>query len=222
MHSVRSHAGTEARSLITQIQGQTFTRFPIQIPCQTNKTMPITSCTPEEILSFWFNELLPKQWWQPDRMLDQEIQSRFGSIHQAACQCELYLWRKTATGCLAEIIILDQFSRNIYRQQAQAFSADPLALCLAQNAIASGTDKMLNLTQRAFLYMPYMHSESFTIHDLAVDLFSVQGMEQHLNFEKQHQAIIKRFGRYPHRNALLGRTSTPEEIEFLRTPGSSF
>jgi uncharacterized protein (DUF924 family) len=123
---------------------------------------------------------------------------------------------------LAEIIVLDQFSRNMFRDTAMGFAQDGLALVLAQEAVSQGVDQELSLTQRAFLYMPFMHSESLVIHDLAVKFFSQQGMEGNLDFEFRHKAIIEQFGRYPHRNAVLGRQSTPEELEFLKQPGSAF
>jgi len=123
---------------------------------------------------------------------------------------------------LAEIVALDQFSRNVYRDTARAFAQDALALALAQELVASGQDRSLPLAQRSFAYMPYMHSESALIHAQAVALFSQPGMEDALRFELRHQAIIARFGRYPHRNAILGRISTAEELAFLDEPGSSF
>lgn len=178
--------------------------------------------SPNTILDFWFNELTPKQWWTQSAELDQQIKTRFGALHQAASCGELYSWRETASGVLAEIIILDQFSRNIHRNHPLAFACDALALGLAQMAVANKTDQELDNTRRSFLYMPYMHSESLIIHKIAVALFSAQGMEQNLDFELQHKAIIDRFGRYPHRNNILGRISTPEEVDFLKTPGSSF
>ncbi len=178
--------------------------------------------SPDTILHFWFNEITPKQWWVQSDELDQEIKSRFSDVHRAASCCELYGWRETTAGVLAEIIILDQFSRNIYRNHPYAFASDALALALAQTAVAIKIDHELDNTQRAFLYLPYMHSESQMVHKVAVSLFSKQGMEENLNFELQHKAIIDRFGRYPHRNKILSRASTPEEIDFLKTPGSSF
>jgi len=118
--------------------------------------------------------------------------------------------------------VIDQFSRNIYREKPASFSNDPLALILAQTAVQLGADKDLEPDARAFLYMPYMHSESALIHVEAVRLFSHPGLERNLDFELRHKAVIDRFGRFPHRNAILGRTSTPEETAFLLTPGSSF
>ncbi len=177
---------------------------------------------PDHILDFWFNEVTPEQWWIKSDAFDQWITQRFGSLLLAAERCELYAWRETAKGRLAEIIVLDQFSRNIYRDTPRAFANDPLALGLAQTAVALKADLALEPSEKAFLYMPYMHSESPMIHTLAVSLFSQKDMEASLNFEYQHKTIIDRFGRYPHRNDILDRPSTPEEIAFLATPGSSF
>lgn len=154
--------------------------------------------------------------------MDQHIIERFSGVLAKAAACECYEWRTTAHGRLAEIIVLDQFSRNIYREDAKAFANDTLALALAQEAVSSGDDQPLSAVERSFLYMPYMHSESAAIHRIAMQLFDQPGLENNLDFEKRHKAIIDRFGRYPHRNAVLGRTSTPEEVEFLKQPGSSF
>lgn len=184
--------------------------------------MNSTPQTPDAVLAFWFEEISPRQWWAQSEDLDRQIASRFGALHGAAARCELFSWRESAGGRLAEIIVLDQFSRNIHRNRPQAFACDPLALALAQTAIEIGADRELEAARRAFLYMPYMHSESPAIHAVAVSLFAAPGMEGNLDFELRHKAIIDRFGRYPHRNAALGRTSTAEEIEFLKTPGSSF
>ena len=177
---------------------------------------------PTVILDFWFKEISQKQWWAKSDDFDRHIESRFGALHRAAQRCELYGWRTSAQGRLAEIIVLDQFSRNIYRDQPDAFACDALALGLAQTAVATGADRDLYIVQRSFLYMPYMHSESALIHAVAVSLFDQPGMESNLSFERKHQAIVDRFGRYPHRNAILGRASTLEEIDFLGRPGSSF
>jgi uncharacterized protein (DUF924 family) len=119
-------------------------------------------------------------------------------------------------------MVLDQFSRNIHRDTAAAFANDALALALAQEAVARGSDRELPVPHRAFLYLPWMHSESPTIHEEALRLFAQPGLEHNLEFERQHKAIIDRFGRYPHRNEALGRASTQEELAFLREPGSSF
>ncbi len=174
---------------------------------------------PQNILNFWFEELEPKQWWVKDLSLDALIKERFEGVHQAAMAGELFSWRDTPQGRLAEIIVLDQFSRNMFRGKPESFSSDALALCLAQTAVAVGDDLKLSDQQRSFLYMPYMHSESLLIHDEAMKLFKDLG---NLDFEIKHRDIIVKFGRYPHRNEILGRASTAEEIEFLTQPGSSF
>jgi len=176
----------------------------------------------EDILDFWFNELSKAQWFAKDDELDETITQRFSATLAAAAQCELFHWRESATGRLAEIIVLDQFSRNVYRDQAAAFANDSIALALAQEAVQLGVDAQLTTEQKAFLYMPYMHSESLVIHDVAMQLYDQPGLEYNLEFEVKHRDIIVRFGRYPHRNALLGRQSTTEEQEFLTQPGSSF
>ncbi|GEN27455.1 membrane protein [Halovibrio variabilis] len=176
----------------------------------------------QAILDFWFEELTPAQWFKKDPEMDRTILQRFGELHAQAAQCECYAWRSTAQGRLAEIIVLDQFSRNIYRHDARAFATDALALALAQETVAAGADAKLTRQQRVFVYMPYMHSESATIHELALPLFDQPGLEENFNYEVSHKAIIDRFGRYPHRNALLGRTSSDEELAFLKQPGSSF
>jgi uncharacterized protein (DUF924 family) len=177
---------------------------------------------PHPILHFWFTELTPKQHYAKDAALDDAIRTRFGATLEAAARCELFTWRTTPEGRLAEVLVLDQFSRNVYRDTARAFAQDALALALAQQLVASGQDRSLPLAQRSFAYMPYMHSESALIHAQAALLFSQPGMEDSLRFEQRHQAIIERFGRYPHRNAIWGRASTPEELAFLNEPGSAF
>lgn len=175
-----------------------------------------------DILTFWFEEITPPQWWKKDEALDRLITERFAEIHRRAALCELFEWRKDAHGRLAEVIVLDQFSRNMFRNFPLSFAYDALALALAQEAVAVGADKSLNQAERSFLYMPYMHSESLKIHEIAAELFRNSGNQNSLDFELKHKAIIERFGRYPHRNSILGRISTDEEIEFLKQPGSGF
>lgn len=156
------------------------------------------------------------------QIFDRIIAERFSDIHAKAIRCELFAWRKFAEGRLAEIILLDQISRNLCRDSAKAFENDALALALAQDAISTGADQKLTAVQRAFLYMPLMHSESLLIHEVAVDLYESNHLPSFLDFEIKHQLIIKQFGRYPHRNAALGRQSTQTEIEFLKRPESFF
>ena len=175
-----------------------------------------------DILSFWFDEIDPKQQWQVSEEFDRLIANRFGAIHDSAVRGELYKWRTSASGRLAEIIVLDQFSRHIYRHQPDAFSSDASALVLAQWAVSLDCGREFDPVRSVFFYMPYMHSESSVIHELAVPLFSSVGMERSFDFELRHKKIIDTFGRFPHRNKILGRQSSSTEIEFLKTPGSSF
>ena len=184
--------------------------------------MDAPQTTPETILAFWFEEIEPAAWWRKSDDFDRTIESRFGAVHRAAARCELYAWRRSAPGRLAEIIVLDQFSRNIHRDTPLAFACDPLALALAQAAVEAGADGEVTDARRVFFYMPYMHSESPAIHAVATTLFANPGAQGNLEFERRHKAIVDRFGRYPHRNAILGRASTAEELEFLKTPGSAF
>lgn len=176
----------------------------------------------EEIIKFWFEDVEEFKWWAKDDDFDRLIIDRFSKIHSSAAGCELYEWRSNPEGCLAEVIILDQFSRNMFRGKPQAFAYDSLALSLSQSAIHSGMDQLLDSRMKGFLYLPYMHSESKKIHEVAVALYEKNGNSANLEFELKHKAIIDRFGRYPHRNAILGRESTSEEIEFLKLPGSGF
>ncbi|MCF9033652.1 DUF924 family protein [Acinetobacter nectaris] len=174
------------------------------------------------VLDFWFNPEHKAMWFAKDTQFDQKIADQFQKIHHAASQAELWSWRTTAEGRLAEIIILDQFSRNLFRDQPQAFAQDALALALAQEAISLELDQTLSPEQRSFLYMPFMHSESKVIHEHAVVLFEKLGNPLNLEFEYKHKVIIDRFGRYPHRNKVLGRKSTAEEETFLTQPDSHF
>ncbi len=176
----------------------------------------------EDILYFWFVEAGPERWWQKSDTFDALIKRRFETVYEAARVGEYSEWRGSARGRLAEIIVLDQFPRNMFRGSMRSFEADTLALMLSQEAVRCGADKSLNADEQAFLYMPYMHSESVKVHKETVQVFDKPGLEDNLKFEYRHKEIIDRFGRYPHRNEIVGRKSTPEEIEFLKQPGSSF
>ena len=179
---------------------------------------PITFQT---ILKFWFEDISPSQWWTKDIEFDNIIREKFSVIHHAAQQGELFEWRSCEKGRLAEIIILDQFSRNIFRDSPQAFACDNAALVLAQEAISAGANNILTPQENAFLYMPFMHSESLKIQAISLKLYQATGTESY-NFAVQHANIIEKFGRYPHRNAILGRASTEDELTFLAGPNSSF
>jgi uncharacterized protein (DUF924 family) len=175
----------------------------------------------EEVLTFWF-QIEPKNRWSADPEFDALLRQRFLGLLEQAFAGELYAWRSSARGRLAEVVVLDQFSRNIYRNTPRAFAQDPMALVLSQEAVAAGALAELPSEQGAFLLMPYMHSESPLIHVQAEVLFREFAPAGNLEFELRHKAIIDRFGRYPHRNRILGRLSTEEEIEFLKQPGSDF
>ncbi|BBL34033.1 hypothetical protein Nstercoris_00262 [Nitrosomonas stercoris] len=178
--------------------------------------------TPAEILSFWFQETEEKQWFSATKHFDELIRQRFSGLIQQAAAAELFTWRSTLEGRLAEIIVLDQFPRNAYRHTPQAFAQDAMALTLAQEAIAAGALDSLNQKQRGFLLLPYMHSESKQIHIVAETLHRDFASKSSYRYELRHKAIIDRFGRYPRRNKILGRISTPEEQAFLRQPLSHF
>lgn len=154
--------------------------------------------------------------------MDREIESRFGNLHQCIAAGEGWTWRCDASGRLAEIIVLDQFSRNLFREDARAYAQDAMALALAQEAVHQELDLQLEPARRRFLYMPYMHSESLRVHQEALRLFGQPGLEDNLEFEERHLRILERFGRYPHRNRVLGRESSEQELTFLKEPGSSF
>lgn len=176
----------------------------------------------ECVIDFWFDELDSDQWWQKDAALDRHIERRFADVHRQAVQAETVSWRSESLGRLAEIIVLDQFSRNIYRHHSEAFRYDGQALVLAQEAVSLKADKDLTPIQQSMLYMPFMHSESPAIHQQAVELFKSCGIQTVLDFEHEHKQIIDRFGRYPHRNAVLGRASTAVELEYLSQAGAGF
>ena len=176
----------------------------------------------DAVLHFWFDEIRPEQWWESDADFDARIRERFLSTLESAARGELHPWRDDAAGRLAEVIVLDQFSRNIQRRTPRSFAQDPMALALAQEAVSRGAHEQLEPERRTFLLMPYMHSESTIIHVEAERLFREWTPQTNHDFELRHKLIIDRFGRYPHRNVILGRASTPEELEFLVQPGSGF
>jgi len=175
----------------------------------------------QEILDFWFLEIEPAKWWKKDTDFDADISERFGHVHRAASQGELFKWRAEPRGRLAEIIVLDQFSRNMFRNRKESFAFDAMALVLSQEAVSLNIPEQLSTQECAFLLMPYMHSESKVVHIQALDLFEKYAPEN-LDFEIRHKEIVDRFGRYPHRNEILGRVSSQEEVEFLKQKGSSF
>lgn len=184
--------------------------------------LPATSDMYSEVLDFWFVQTRPAQWFAVDPAFDAALRTRFAGLLEQAAAGELYDWRSSAEGRLAEVIVLDQFSRNLHRGTPAAFAQDPMALALAQEAVAAGALQPLEATARSFLLLPYMHSESRRIHAVAEALYRAWAPAENLDYELRHKAIIDRFGRYPHRNEILGRESTAEERAFLSQPGSRF
>jgi len=168
----------------------------------------------EKVLTFWFETLSANDWYKKSEALDRRITEQFETTLERIVAGETWQWRDTAEGRLAEIIVLDQFSRNMFRDTPAAFGNDSLALILAQEAIRCGADRELTDERRAFLYMPFMHSESRIIHEQALELFADL---PNLSYEKKHKAIIDEFGRYPYRNDILGRTYTPAERRWLES-----
>ena len=179
-----------------------------------------TPAAAASILKFWFNETKPDQWFRRDLALDAACRARFMALHQAARQGRLDVWRASPRPALARIIILDQFSRNIYRDDPRAFAQDDIALAAARDAIRRRFDKRFAASERAFVYMPFMHAEDLCAQNECVALFKAQlPGTMNVPFAIQHRNIIERFGRFPHRNKVLGRQSTPEEITFLKAGG---
>jgi uncharacterized protein (DUF924 family) len=172
----------------------------------------------EEVLRFWFEELQPSQWFTKDEALDVKIRERFMTSYERIRSAPES--PRSPRAALATVIVLDQFPRNMFRGTPQAFATDALALQTAERAIAAGLDRELDPAQRTFLYMPFQHAEDPEVQARSVELFASIGQAQGLDYARQHKEIIDRFGRFPHRNAILGRMSTPEEIELMKThPG---
>jgi uncharacterized protein (DUF924 family) len=181
--------------------------------------MPVPPATSEDVLAFWFTD--PTRWWKKDPAFDAEIRERFLALHEALDRGEHEDWLETPRGALAYVVVLDQFSRNMFRGTARSFASDARARAAARRAIERADDRAFSDDEKSFLYMPLMHSEDLADQDRCHALFAASRPDK-ARFAEQHRDIIRRFGRFPHRNALLGRTSTPEEAEFLAQPGSSF
>ena len=173
--------------------------------------------TPQSILAYWYSEPVKKMWFAATPELDSEIRNRFASLWNTAARGELEHWKQTAEGILALIIVLDQFPLNMYRQQPESFATEQLAVDIARYGIEQGLDQQLSVEQRAFFYMPLMHSEDDADQVLSVQMFEQSGLESNLRFARHHQELIRRFGRFPHRNAILGRNSSQEELDYLNS-----
>ncbi|RJR14296.1 DUF924 domain-containing protein [Candidatus Parcubacteria bacterium] len=171
----------------------------------------------KDVIKFWFEECTPAQWFTKDEAFDAKLRERFLDTYWRVAKGETAAWRKEPEGRLAEVIVLDQFARNMFRNSPQAFAEDALALKLAEEAVWVGDDKKLPRRMRRFFYMPYMHSESREVHRKAMWLFLSLWDWETFKYELKHKRIIDRFGRYPHRNTVLGRESTEEEEKFMET-----
>lgn len=191
--------------------------------------MRTTENSIEEVLAFWFGNTpgeRRKAWFVKDAAFDEEIRSRFLPLYESAAAGSLARWTESVHGALALIVATDQFARNMFRGSARAFATDPVALATAKRAVESGWDKDMLSVERMFVYLPFEHSESLAEQDRSVALFApLNGFSETsdaVEYAERHRAIVKRFGRFPHRNAALGRPDTPAEIEFLKQPGSGF
>jgi len=186
---------------------------------------PSVAPVPDEargVLSFWFEELEPRQWFEKDDALDRHIRDRFLVLYEQLAARGAGDWARTARGALAAVIVLDQFPRNMFRGDGRSFASDALALAVAEQAIGAGLDAAFDATRRKFLYMPFEHSEDAAMQARSVALFAALGDADSLDYALRHKKVIDRFGRFPHRNAPLGRRSTAEEAAFLEQPGSAF
>ncbi|MGY4396054.1 uncharacterized protein (DUF924 family) [Sphingomonas sp. UYAg733] len=174
------------------------------------------------VLHFWFDEVPPDKWYARDEALDRTITERFGAVRDLVLATMAAGWRDDPDTVLAAVILLDQFSRNIHRGTAAAFAADPLALKLTERALILAWDDRQPVERRAFLYMPMMHTENRKIQAKSVAWFERLGNEENVKFAREHAEVIERFGRFPSRNAALGRESTPEELDYLSRPDAGW
>ncbi|MFT4184937.1 MAG: DUF924 family protein [Rhizobium sp.] len=179
-------------------------------------------CTPEEVLSFWFEECTSEDWFRSRVDLDDEIGRRFRHTHLALAAGVSDLWRATPANRLAAVIVLDQFPRNVYRGTPLAFATDGLALQEAKAALEVGADQEMSRERRIFFYLPFEHAESLAEQDRAVALFRALGIDEQIDYALRHRAVIAAHGRFPHRNAMLGRVSTGAEKDYLAQPGAGF
>jgi uncharacterized protein (DUF924 family) len=175
--------------------------------------------TAEDVIGFWFVEHGPDDWFGGKAEFDAELAKRFSETHAHVAKGEAWHWRGSGAGRLAEIIVLDQFSRQLFRKRPEAFAQDKMALVLAQEAIAQGADEVVAPTQRPFFYLPFMHAESPVIQEEGLRLYRALGDADQLDYMQKHHDCIARFGRFPVRNAALGRASTPEERVYLAEIG---
>ena len=174
---------------------------------------PGTIASPADVLAFW-REAGPERWFTRDDAFDACVREKFLGTYEAAAAGELAAWEATPEGALALVIVLDQFPRNMFRGEPRCFAADPLARAAANRALKQGYDQDVPAAERGFLFLPFTHSEDMVDQDRCVALYRQAG-DENLSYAEQHRDIIRRFGRFPHRNAILGRTTTPEEQAYL-------
>lgn len=173
--------------------------------------------SPEDIIDFWFREIDPKIWFNSTAEFDGQLKSRFEQVYTAAIHNELNDWEKSPQGSVALVIVLDQFPLNMYRGQPESFAGENKSREVARRAVENGFDQELPDEQKAFLYLPFMHSENLEDQDLSVTLFEKAGLEYNLRYARHHREIVKQYGRFPHRNKILGRESTQAEIAYLNS-----
>ncbi|MFC4160321.1 DUF924 family protein [Chitinimonas lacunae] len=188
--------------------------------------MDIAAATPAELTDFWFG-LSPQRWFGKDPAFDAELAARFAALVETALQGGLKEWLSTPSGTLAYLLLTDQMPRNLFRDSARAFAGDALALAAAQQAVDAGFDRALTPIERVFMYLPFEHAEDLAQQDRSVALFERLAAESpasagYLDYALRHREVIARFGRFPHRNHLLGRESTAEEASYLAQPGAGF
>lgn len=172
----------------------------------------------EEIITFWFSEPVKRTWFNSNPAFDRLLRVNYLELYQTAASGRLNSWMDSPRGCLALCILLDQFPLNMFRGDAASYEAGEAALVVAKHAVKLGYDRQLEDLEKSFIYIPYMHSESLDDQNTAIRLYENAGLGESLKWAHHHQNIIKRFGRFPHRNKALGRPDTPEEAEYLRSP----
>jgi uncharacterized protein (DUF924 family) len=174
------------------------------------------------LIDFWFDDATKPRWYDSNQAFDDRCRQRFEELVARAAEGKLHVWEQSADGALALVLLLDQMPRNIYRGSEKAFACDPLAVAVAKRAIERGFDQELDLEKRKFLYLPFMHSEVLAEQEQSLALSKAVGDEKTLHYAKDHADIIRRFGRFPHRNAILGRQNTADEEAFLAAGAKSY
>lgn len=174
-----------------------------------------TVIQPDDIIDFWYAEPTRELWFRSTPEFDEELRRRFLETWEQAARGDLDRWRHSAAGCLALVIVLDQFPLNMFRGRAESFATEALSREISRHALAQGFDRDFDAVRKAFLYMPFMHSEDLADQDLSLQLYDQPGLESNLRFARHHRDIVARFGRFPHRNAALGRDSSAAELEYL-------